>query len=218
MRGATPDTLSLAASRLYEQVGHLDQQDDGGNWPLAVVCAAMTRPMDDVYELLMGGETAFAPAFDPELAGEVLEPDFAAALLGWAGQFVGVTDREDLPTAGRVFRVQETSGARRGSPLGLTNAARQRLVGPDGTPATATVYLVERVSGSPYRLDIATLTTETPDAAGTRRDITEAMPAGRQWTYATVGPHSVIALESGYRRTIGSLEAAYSTIAALEAA
>jgi hypothetical protein len=176
----TPDTLSRAASRLYAQWSQYEVDGEAEGWPWAVLAAACAAPVDDLYDLLAGGETPWAPAFDPELAAEVLSADFAAAVLGWVAQFIGVRRRDELPAAGQRLRLMQTSGARRGSAAAIAGAARQRAIGPDGTPDTATVILLERVGDDPYHFAITMYASEVPDPAGTLRDIDEQTPAGRR--------------------------------------
>lgn len=179
MRGHAPTTLSRAASRLYAQFEHLEVDGEPEGWPIAVLCAAVCRPIDDFYDLLTAVEDPWAPAFDPELAAEVLEPEFAAALLPWLGQFAGVRNREGLPPAGQRLHLQETQHAKTGTTGAIVAAARARAIGPDGTPESATVILVERVGGDAYHNRIVMRTSEVPDPAATVRDINAEMPAGR---------------------------------------
>lgn len=179
MRGHTPDTLSRAANRLYAQFAHLEVDGESEGWPIAVLCAAACRPIDDLYDLLAATEDPWAPAFDPELAAQVLEPEFAAALLLWLGQFAGVRNREGLPPAGQRLHLLETQHAKTGTPGTIIAAARARAIGPDGTPQSATVILVERVGGDAYHNRIVMRVSEVPDPAATVRDINAEMPAGR---------------------------------------
>jgi hypothetical protein len=178
----TPDTLSLAARRLYEQWEHLEVDGASEGYPWATLAAALAAPIDPLYDLLSGAEHPWAPAFDPELAGEVLSPQFAEALLAYLGQFAGVRRREDLPPLGQRIRITETGGARRGSPAAIVGAARQHAIGPDGTPDSATVILVERIGGDPYHFAVTMYASEVADAAATVRDIEEQTPAGRRGT------------------------------------
>lgn len=185
--GVTPDTLSLAATRLYEQVAHLD--DDTHAW--AAVCAMLAAPIDPLYDLVMGGDEPWAAAFDPDVAGEVLTPEFALAMAPWLGQFIGVDPSSDeLPLAGQYVRLRETTNARRGTVPWLKGLIRPYLIGPDGLPASATVYVTERVGGSPYRFAFATLVDETPDQDAIVRVLTSEFgdPNGcRHWTYTAIG-------------------------------
>ncbi len=179
MRGFTPETLSRAASRLYAQFAHLEVDGESEGRPIAVLCAASCRPIDDLFDLLVAAEDPWAPAFDPVLAAEVLEPEFAAALLPWLGQFAGVRDRAGLPAAGQRLHIMETNHAKVGTPGAIKAAARQRLVGPDGFPETATVILLERVGGDAYHFAVTVYASECPDPDATRRDIEAETPAGR---------------------------------------
>lgn len=176
----TPDTLSLAARRLYEQWEHLEVDGDAEGWPIAVLAAACAAPVDDLYDLLAGGPVPWAPAFDPELGAEVLRPEFATELAGWVGQFIGVPHRADLPPAGQRLRLLELSAKAVGAPAAIAGAARQRAIGPDGTPDTATVILLERVGGDAYHFAVTMYVGEVPDPAATIRDIEELTPAGRR--------------------------------------
>lgn len=192
---ATPETLAPAAARLYEQWAHLEVDGAEEGYPWATLAATLAAPLEPLYALLTAAELPWGVAFDPEALATALEPleaagvlpeGFARAMLAWVGQFAGVLDRRELDTTGATLRLRETSGSRRGTPGAIVGAARQRLVGSDGTPDTATVILTERIGGSPYVLGVATFADETPDPAGTERDIGEQMPAGRIWTYAVV--------------------------------
>jgi hypothetical protein len=185
--GVTPDTLSLAATRLWDQFKHLEPDD--GTYPWAAVCAALAAPVDPLYSLVAGGEVPWSPAFDPDEAAEVLPPEFALALAAWVGQFIGVDQPDELPIAGRVVRLRETSNARRGSVPWLKGIMRPYLIGPDGTPETATVYVTERVGGHHLRFAFATLEAETPNPdlveLALRRDFCD--PNGsRHWTYTMI--------------------------------
>lgn len=193
----TPDTLAPAAARLYEQWAHLDVDGEAEGYPWAVMAAVFAAPLEPLYALLHGDGVPWAAAFDPELMAEVLEPldalgllpdNFIVDMLAWLGQFAGVDSRSGLAAVGQRLRMRETAGARRGSVAAIIGAARQRLVGPDGTPDTATVYLTERVGGDPYSFAVATLASQTPDPAATERDIAEQVPAGRRnrWTYTVI--------------------------------
>lgn len=220
----TPDTLSLAASRLYEQFRHLEEPDaDAEGWPWAVMAAACAAPVDDLYDLLAGGPTPWAPAFDPELAAEVLTPEFLERLLPWVGQFVGVSHRADLPPAGQRLRLLELGAKQVGSPGAIVGAARQRAIGPDGTPESATVILVERIGGDAYHFAVTMYASEVPDPDATRRDIDEVTPAGRRGTdpddrfdfnLVTGGDFDTL---SGAYATFADVTAAYATFDELTA-
>lgn len=175
----TPDTLRPAARRLYGQWEHLEIDGEAEGYPLATLAAALTAPLEVLYALVALAEVPWAPAFDPELAADLLPEADAVGLLGWLGQFAGVTAKRDLPAAGQRLRLLETGRAKIGSPDAIIGAARQRAIGPDGTPASAMVLLVERVGGDPYHFAVTMREGEVPDPAATRRDIDEVTPAGR---------------------------------------
>lgn len=176
MAPVNPETLAPAAARLYAQFVHLEVDGAAEGYPWAVLAAALAAPLEPLYALLTYAERPWGAALDPDVMSEALEPlaaagvlpvDFASAMLAWLGQFAGVTRRQDLAAAGERLRLRETSGYRRGTRPAIDGAARQRLVGPDGTPETATVFVTERIGGSPYVLAVATLASETPDAVPT---------------------------------------------------
>jgi hypothetical protein len=218
----TPDTLSLAARRLYEQWSQWEVDGDAEGWPWAVMAAACAAPVDDLYDLLAGGPTPWAPAFDPELAAEVLRPEFLEALLPWVGQFVGVSHRAGLPPAGQRIRLLELSAKQVGSPGAIIAAARQRAVGPDGTPGSATVLLVERIGGDPYHFAVTMYEGEVPDPEATRRDIEAETPAGRfgaepgtLFDFNLVTGGNVGTVEASFA-TLGEVEDAFATLAEIE--
>jgi hypothetical protein len=208
----TPDTLSLAASRLYEQWRHLETDGETEGWPWAVLAAACAAPVDDLYDLFAGGPTPWAPAFDPELGAEVLRPEFLEQLLPWVGQFVGVASRADLPAAGKRLRLLELGARKVGTPDAIVAAARQRAIGPDGTPNSATVLLVERIGGDPYHFAVTMYAGEVPDPAATIRDIEAETPAGRFG--AEPGTRFDFNLVTG--GNLGTVEASFATLGEAE--
>jgi hypothetical protein len=176
----TPGTLRPAARRLYDQWEQWEVDGEAEGWPWAVLAAACAAPIEDLYALLAAGPTPWAPAFDPELGAEVLSAEFLERLMPWVGQFLGVTHRADLPPAGQRLRLLELGAKAVGSPGAIVAAARQRATGPDGTPDTATVILVERIGGEAYHFAVTMYASEVPDPAATVRDIEAETPAGRR--------------------------------------
>jgi hypothetical protein len=146
------------------------------SWLLAVLAGAF----DTVADLSRDDEgvPGYAGLFDPDTV--------PADLLPFLGQFVGVEMLPGLTEAQQRLRIKQTDGFRRGTPKALEGAARQFLVGPDGTGETATVYIIERVGGNAYQFSVATLVSETPDAAEVLRALLEQKPAGLVMDYATI--------------------------------
>jgi hypothetical protein len=183
------DTLSLAARRLYEQVKQLET--DTETYPLAHVCAMLAAPIDPLYDILTAGDVPWSVAFDPEEAAELLGEDRALEVVRWLGQFAGLTLSESQSLLEQRLTLTESQAAKRGTRGAIEAAVRASgLIGPDGTPQTATVYITERVGGSPYGLAVATLDSETPDPDAVERALDPeqggAIPAGRDWTYTTL--------------------------------
>lgn len=223
MPPVTPQTLSRAAARLYEQWEHLEVDGEAEGYPWAVLAAALARPIDGLYDMLAAAEHPWAPAFDPELAAELMEPEHAALLFDWLGQFVGVKPRSDLSAAGHRLRLSETGNFNVGTPGAIVGAARQRAIGPDGTPESATVILVERIGGDPYHFAVTMYASEVADADATKRDIDAQTPAGRRGTdpatrfdfnLVTGGDYATL---TASWPTYGDVSAAFATYADLTA-
>ena len=220
----TPESLSLAATRLYAQVEHLETEGEAEGYPWAVACAALCAPIDDLYDLLFGADAPWAALLDPDLAAETLTPEFAERLLPYVGQFIGVTYRAGVPLAGQRLRLSETGGAKVGSPAAILGAARQRLIGPDGTPESATVLLLERVGGDPYHFAVTVQRSHVPDelivmdgleetAPAIARDIDEQTPAGRRGTDPETR-FDLNIVEGGDYETLAASFASYDDVAA----
>jgi hypothetical protein len=173
-------TLSRTAQRLYDSMGPLMVLDEDNGWAGAYFCAALCAPLDPIADVVLDGEDGspgWTVIFDPD--------NCPAAWLPWLAQFVGVVLPPNLDEAGQRLRIKETDGFKRGTVAAIQGAARQHLTGPDGTGATATVYLNERQGGA-YKLGVATLVSETADTAIVEAAIREQKPAGITLTYTTV--------------------------------
>lgn len=174
-------TLTFTGQRLYDQLAPLATEDATYGWALAHFCAAFAAQLDEVADLSRDqddGTIGWASLFDLD--------NVPAKFLPWLGLFVGVTMPGSLTAAAQRLRIRQTDGFRRGTPDAIQGAARQTLIGPDGTPDTATVFLEERIGGDAYHLTVATLTSETPDSAATQAAILAQKPAGLVLTYSTV--------------------------------
>lgn len=172
--------LSRTAQRLYDSLAPLMVLDEENGWAGAYFCAALAAPLDPIADVVLDGEDGtpgWTVIFDPD--------NCPAEWLPWLARFVGVVLPPNLDEAAQRLRIRETDGFKRGTVAAIQGAARQHLVGPDGTGSTATVYLVERQGGA-YKLGITTLSSETPDSALVLAAILEQKPAGITLTYTTV--------------------------------
>lgn len=169
-----PLTLTHTAERLYEALTPLSEADAGNGWALAVYSAALASMFDELASIFTdddGDTPGGAKLFDVDTV--------PARYLPWVAQFVGVTVPGDLPEDAQRLRVKETDGFKRGSPDAIRGAARQYLTG------TKTVFLTER-HGSAYRLTVATLASETPNATVVRKAVEAQTPAGIVVTHSVI--------------------------------
>jgi hypothetical protein len=167
-------TLTHTAQRLYEAVGPLAAEDADQSFALAHLCAAVARSVDEVADLsrdLPDGSPGWSQLFDVDGLPEHWLP--------WAGQLIGVDVPDHIDLTAKRLRIKGTAGFRRGSIGALKAAATQRLTG------NRTVYIFER-HGSPYAVTVSTFTSETPDPAGTLRDLNEQKPAGVILTHSLI--------------------------------
>lgn len=151
-------TLTTGGQHLYDSLQPLAQEDEANGWATAHMAQALGAMFDEVLDVVRDrddGTRGWAVLFDPDLC--------PAALLSFPAQMQGVTLLPGLDEAAQRLRIKETDGFKRGTPKAIEGAARQHLVGPDGTGATATVYLLPNHDG-PGTLTVTTLDSETPDA------------------------------------------------------
>jgi hypothetical protein len=94
------------------------------------------------------------PPLAPILALELC-PDWA---LPWLAQWVGIRIPSGMSATDARALIGDVSGFARGTPASLRAAVQTTLTD------SKTVWFRER-DGSPYRLEVVTLTSETPDAA-----------------------------------------------------
>lgn len=201
--------VSDITEELYGRLGpwaRADGEDTG--WALLHYCEAIAgrllQPLEDIIRD-QDGAPGWSQILDVDRAPEEWLP--------WLGQLVGVRMPDGLPAAQWRSRVKATDGFRRGSPEAIRAAARQHLIGPDGTGDSATVYLVER-NGHPYRLAVVTLTPETPDPAKMQAAVKEQKPAGLTITFATVTGNTYAAIRDAFA-TYTLANADYATYTAM---
>jgi hypothetical protein len=172
-------TLSHTGQRLYDALAPLATEDEAHGWPLAHYCNALARQLDQVADLSrdVGDAPGWAVLMDPDAT--------PAEMLPWLAQLIGVTIPDGLTEAEARVRVKQTDGFRRGTPEALKGAARQYLIGPDGTPETATVHLIERHGGR-WKITVTTLADETPDAGRVLAACMEQKAAGLVLTHSVI--------------------------------
>lgn len=171
--------LTPTGQRFYDALAPLASEDEEHGWALAHYCAAWAAMFDFLADLVLeqDGTPSWSRAYDPDLA--------PVELLPFIAQLVGVDLPPNLDEAAQRLRIKAVAGFWRGTPDAIVNAARQFLVGPDGTGESATVYLIER-HGSPYAFTVTTLESETPDEAKVLAALLEQKPAGLMMNYSTI--------------------------------
>lgn len=172
--------LTHTAQRLVDALGPLDVGAATGDYTLQQFMAALATGWDELSDIARDqddGTPGFAILFDPDRC--------PAKWLPWVAQFVGVQMLPNMTEAQMRLRLKGTDGHQRGTPWAMEDAARQYLIGPDGTGASATVFITERTT-SAYAFGVTTLTGETPDPAAVLRALLEQKPAGLKMTFASV--------------------------------
>jgi hypothetical protein len=199
-----PISDATPADRVYSRLEPIAYGDEDAGYPLYGLVEALTLPQDALEEIVREDDThpAWARAVDPYEA--------PLWVLQWLGALVGVEWTGPSSEALRT-KVLERSNFRRGTPTAITSAAQTTLTG------TKTVFIGARDGGSPWRMTVGTLGTETPDAAATTLAILQEKPAGvvlealvdlDDWTYLAIW-----ATYASYT----TLNAAFATYTALAA-
>lgn len=166
-------THTAFGARLRDRTQPLAPEDARHGFAHAYLSEALSRPYEQVAEVFdpPGDIPPVAPLLDPELC-----PVWA---LPWLAQFVGLSIPVGIPEDGARTLIAKASGFVRGTPAAIEAAAGITLTG------NKTVYFRER-DGSAYRLEVVTLTSETPDPIATERAILAQKPGGIMLTYRTV--------------------------------
>lgn len=143
-------------------------------WALLHFCEAtagkMLQPLLDIVDDGDNGEPGWSIILDADRA--------PVEWLPWLAQFVGVRMIPGLTESAMRLRVKNTDGFKRGTPNAIRAAARQFLIGPDGTHDSAFVGLTER-HGSAYRLTVTVHESEMlADTATIFAAVREQKPAG----------------------------------------
>ena len=165
--------VSPLGQRLADRTAPLAPEDGAHGWAHLVLCEGMMRGLQRVADIYDPPDPIppGAPLLDPELC-----PDWA---LPWLAQLTGAripdgTSPEDARTV-----ISSVSGWKRGTPDALRAAAGLALTG------TKTVYFRERDAGDAYRLEVVTLTSETPDPAQVQALLLSQKPGGIVLGYRT---------------------------------
>lgn len=193
-----PPTLESFADDLYDALLPVAWLDAQADWHLAYYCGAAGEMFQDVADVAR--DTPAGPGWSAVMdLGRC--PD---AWLPWLGQFAGVTVIPGSTPAEMRERIARTDGFRRGTPEAIRAAAQATLTG------NRTVYFRER-NGGAYRLDVVTLSGETPDPAATRAALMAQKPGGILLTYNTVTGQDWQALRDTPPRTWTKVKADYAT-------
>jgi hypothetical protein len=165
--------VSDAAERLFTSLGPWSRADSElTGWALLHFCESIAGRYQDILSIVESGDDG-----EPGWSA-VLDANRAPATwLPWLAQFVGVRLPPGLSEEAQRLRIKSTDGFRRGSPDAVRAAAKQYLIGPDGTPDSASVFVLER-HGSPYRLTVSTYEAQTPDVDKVYQAVLEQKPAG----------------------------------------
>jgi hypothetical protein len=164
--------LTFTGQRIYDAVAPLAQVDDENAYALARFCSAIAKLLDQAVDVSRDqddGTPGYGQLFDVD--------NVDSEYLPYIARFVGVRLPAGLTDEAKRLRIKQTDGFRRGTPNAIINAARQHLVGPDGTGATASVDLRQR-DGGPYSYTVVTKLSETPDEPAVLAALLEQKPAG----------------------------------------
>jgi hypothetical protein len=160
-------------ARLRERTQPLAPDDASNGYAHAHLCEGIGRMLAQVAEVFdpEGDVPPFAPLLDPALC-----PAWA---LPWLAQLVGVRLPAGTSESAARAMISDVAGFARG-----TRAAMTASIAPLLTD-TKTVYFRER-DGSAYRLEVVTLTSETPDPVAVEAALRSQKPGGLVLSYRTV--------------------------------
>jgi hypothetical protein len=165
--------MSPQGERLVERTEPMAVDDEKYGWAHAILAGAMGEILAQVGEIADPPDPY--PPLAPLLSAELCPP----WALPWLAQFVGVT----IPPGFNEDQARETisavAGFSRGTVAALRAAAGLYLTG------DKTVYFRER-DGSPYRLEVVTLTSETPNPALVLSALLAQKPGGLVLNYRQV--------------------------------
>jgi hypothetical protein len=160
---------SEAAEELYSALDPaFTALDEDNDWTVLKLCIAIVAAeIDTIHTYVTDSDDG--PGWQI-----LLDPDRCPVeALPWLAQLAGATLSPDMDEAQQRAAIKSPEAFRRGTPAAIVQVAQRRLTG------TRTVLFVERYTGLPYRMKIATLESETPDPALTEAEIIrEQKPVG----------------------------------------
>lgn len=161
-----PFELSDWGARLQDRTQPLAPDDDQYDWAHAILCEAMAQPFLQLAELMDPPDPIppWAPLFDVDLC-----PDWA---LPWLAQAAGAFVSADMDPAAARAGIKDVMGMKAGTKDSMLSSMLPTLT---GNPPT--VYFRERDGGA-YRLEVVTLTNQTPNPAATLAALTLFKPGG----------------------------------------
>jgi hypothetical protein len=131
--------------------------------------------------------------------------------LPYLAQFVGETLPTTLTDTQAREQIRSQPNRRRGTPAGLTAAARATLTDPKQV-----IFRERDPAACPaepaYGLTIVTYTSQTPDPAATEAAIRSVLPAGIVLNYETLDGWDITAMEAAGYTDLTALEDAFPTI------
>jgi hypothetical protein len=169
---SAPEHTPIGA-RLRERTQPLAPDDESYGYAHATLCEAIGRMLEQVAQVF--DPDGDVPPLAPILALELC-PDWA---LPWLAQWVGIRIPSGMSATDARALIGDVSGFARGTPASLRAAVQTTLTD------SKTVWFRER-DGSPYRLEVVTLTSETPDAAKSLAALLTQKPGGIVLSYRTV--------------------------------
>lgn len=175
--------MTATSDRLYEALSSTTAGDDGTLNSLAV---AVTQSLDYVNSL--AEDSGATPGWSTLLDLNITRDEF----LPYIGQFVGVPVPLTVTPAVQRTLIQDAAGRNRGTPNALITAVQTTLIG------TKEVILIERYTGSAYKIHVTTFAAETPDAAVTEAALKAATPGGIIYTYVNLPGESYAELDADF--------------------
>jgi hypothetical protein len=153
-------------ARLRERTQPLQPDDDQYGWAHAILCEALAQPFLQVAELTDPEDPMppWGPLFDVDSC-----PAWA---LPWLAQAVGAVVSADVDEESARASIKAVAGQAAGTTRSMYSAMLPTLTGD-----APTVFFRER-DGSAYRLEVVTLTSETPNPTATLNALLMFKPGG----------------------------------------
>lgn len=182
------------AEALYDALTPLNDPDPDG--ALQTWCEQFCAPVERIWERLAETEDqpGWAVLFDAD--------NCPAYALPWLAQFVGVRIEDQWSEQEIRDAIKTPTGWKRGTPAAMITAAAATLTG------AKSVGFIERSGGDAYALAVRTLTSETPDPAGTEAAIRRQKPIGIILDYQAIAGQTYLDVDADFS-SYTALEAAY---------